>query len=64
MKTTTKYILASSLVAIIIVAMFGGYFLSQYQDYEVREEQEKLENLRELATVATQYDGLPREQGL
>lgn len=43
MKTTTKYILASSLVAIIIVAMFGGYFLSQYQDYEVREEQEKLE---------------------
>ena len=28
------------------------------------EEQEKLENLRELATVATQYDALPPEEGI
>lgn len=28
------------------------------------EEQEKLENLRELATVATQYDSLPPEEGI
>jgi DNA helicase-2/ATP-dependent DNA helicase PcrA len=28
------------------------------------EEQEKLENLRELATVATQYDDLPPEEGI
>ncbi len=28
------------------------------------EEQEKLENLRELATVATQYDSLPPEEGM
>ncbi len=43
MKIITKYILASSLVSILIIALFGGLSLSRYQDNEVREEHEKLE---------------------
>lgn len=43
MKIITKYILASSLVSILIIALFGGMSLNRYQDNEVREEHEKLE---------------------
>lgn len=43
MKSISKYILASSLVAILTITLFGLYSLEQYHDNEVREEHEKLE---------------------
>lgn len=43
MKTITRYILASSLVAILIITLFGSFSLKQYQENEVSEEHEKLE---------------------
>lgn len=43
MKSISKYILASSLVAILGITLFGLYSLEQYHDNEVREEHEKLE---------------------
>ncbi len=43
MKAITKYILASSVVAVLTVTLFGLYSLDQYHDNEVRNEREKLE---------------------
>ena len=43
MKTINRYILASSLAAILTVTLFGGYSLNQYRANEVQEEHEKLE---------------------
>ena len=43
MNTITKYILASSVVAILTVTLFGVYSLNQYQAYEIREESERRE---------------------
>ncbi len=43
MKTITKYILASSFVAILTLTLFGGYSVKQYQEHEAREEHKKLE---------------------
>lgn len=42
-KTINKYILASSIIAILTVTLFGGYSISRYQANEVREENERLE---------------------
>lgn len=38
MKTVTKYILASSLIAILTITLFGVYSLNHYHAHEVREE--------------------------
>ncbi|NTW81439.1 MAG: PAS domain S-box protein [Geobacteraceae bacterium] len=43
MKSIRKYILASSLLAILTIILFGSYSLNQYQENEVSEEHEKLE---------------------
>lgn len=43
MKTITKYILASALVAVLTIMSYGFYSLEQFHDNAVREEQEKLE---------------------
>jgi len=44
MKTITRYIQASSLVAILAITLFGLYSLEQYHDNEVKEENERLES--------------------
>ncbi len=43
MKTATKYILASSLLAILTITLFGLYSLSQYHESEVKSEHARLE---------------------
>ncbi|MBC7963270.1 MAG: PAS domain-containing protein [Steroidobacteraceae bacterium] len=43
MKSITKYNMASSLVAILLITMFGVYSLSHYNARETLEENEKLE---------------------
>lgn len=43
MRTVNKYILASSLFAILTVTLFGLYTLERYHDVETRSEGEKLE---------------------
>lgn len=43
MKPVTKYILASSLIAILSVTLFGFYSLNRYHDSEATHERERLE---------------------
>lgn len=43
MKSISKYILASSLVTIVSISLFGFFSLNQYVANETREESEKLE---------------------
>lgn len=43
MKIITKYILASFLITILTITLFGLYSLKQYHDNEARNEQERLE---------------------
>lgn len=43
MKTASKYILTSALIAILTITLFGAYSIKQYQDNEVLDEREKLE---------------------
>lgn len=43
MSAVSKYILTCSFIAILTIALFGGYAINQYQVIEVREEHEKLE---------------------
>ncbi|MFH1029230.1 MAG: cache domain-containing protein, partial [Pseudomonadota bacterium] len=60
MKPVTKYILASSLIAILSITLFGFYSLDRYHDNEARNERERLEiSIRTfwqlLATKGTDY---------
>jgi len=43
MKKSTKYILASSLTAILTITLFGVYALNQYTAFEIREDVERQE---------------------
>lgn len=43
MKSVTKYILASLLIAIVTISMFGLYSLNQYHESEIRNESVRLE---------------------
>lgn len=43
MKTVTTYSLASALVTILAITLFGFYSLDRYHDYEVNEENVRLE---------------------